>query len=590
MTATTIKNKKRFDSSFIIGFGLPALFLCVCLLLLPVRYETNDDFGNIERLQTHQVISPDKSSPVLSKTLVTVLIALYRTVPDIPWYGIIVYGALFLGVALNYGVLTRSCNPLLLVLISPLFFLFVFHSFVFLSHTTAALLLEFGVFISLLEWVLKKDSPYEKRGYYAVLLTLGLILGYLLRWILVSYFLVFGAPLLLFIHISQLKKIWPFVLAVVVVIFADRGFAAFTVTSEQQQYLTYNSLRADFHDSPEGFFRKEITSKAIEKAGWAPIDFIMYKHWVLYDNVLFNAETLKIFLKENNVDVKSKPVQNALGKMKANYLQSKHHTRVATLVAIIAFIFYFPNFKKTSKNSIIKIGLSWCFFLGLILFFAYYRFPPRIYIPMYIFYLSFLFLSLNIRANNEKRSKSLVVKKSAWIITIFLTLIAYKTAWTQISSSLGLLDHSLNEKNYVNYCLADLKLKIKESSPLIVRMKMTDSLSKEKIHPLKEKTDFTDMFVMPGGTSVNSPRYHQILTMLNLKNGRHFLQWCANNKRVYFVYFARSKKEHEKFISWWDAYYRVRIFPGKNLRFKKVRDYRGKSGSGIIFYQLSVES
>ena len=96
--------------SFVLGFGLVFLFLCYCLCFYHVRYESNDEIGNIDMIIGGVDNLTELNSPYLSKILSCILAICYRTLPDFPWYGMVLYLAIFLGISLILSLIIRNTS------------------------------------------------------------------------------------------------------------------------------------------------------------------------------------------------------------------------------------------------------------------------------------------------------------------------------------------------------------------------------------------------------------------------------------------------------------------------------------------------
>jgi len=115
---------------FLKGFLVAAIFAGIVVAFLPVRYETNDDFGTVSKLSGWGGPCSDFLHPTLSSTLGRLLCSLYRFYPDFPWYGLFIYAGAFLAMYLTLSVLIRSTRGLSLFLALPLLCLLFLHVFV----------------------------------------------------------------------------------------------------------------------------------------------------------------------------------------------------------------------------------------------------------------------------------------------------------------------------------------------------------------------------------------------------------------------------------------------------------------------------
>lgn len=587
------KSRPVKDLSLVFGFGLTVLFLAACLIFMPVRYETNDELANIQRLVAQGNIAPEATSPVLSQTLGYILVGLYKAAPTVPWYGIILYTALLLGISLITTVFIRHSGRLFSFLFYPLFLLYIFHCFSLVSFTAAALTAQLGAFLALLEWTATEKAPAKNQSIYATVLTISLLLGYMLRWELALYFMAFAFPVFLFAKKEHLKPAWPYILALIAFIAADRAMTYYSSTPQEKEYLVYNELRRVFHDTEKGEYHKGITEAALEKTGWTVNDWLMFKRWNLYDETKFNTETLQLFLKENNPGPSKLDLNRIPKKLKESFLRSKNYTSTFLCTVFAILLFKFIAIRQYSRQQLIKAGLAAGFVFSMILFFAYYRFSPRIFVPLYIFSIGLVFLMANLvpLGNNQKNNHRRSFQAGLSLIAGLLLIFAFKTGCTQASGIYRTLKISFQEKTIIQAYFNEVRKRMPELDSVIIYMNPTDALGREYAHPLKELSDINNgLFFMPTGTSVNSPRYNRVLKSLGVQSGREFLEWSIDNPRVLFVIIARDIPFYFDTLRLWETYYNSRVSPEKKVRLKPFLDFRGKGKTGIVLYRMTSSS
>lgn len=86
---------------------LPALLLLATVLGLGSYYETNDDTVLTLFLQGRMSSAPVTNLHLYFHGLAAGLARLYQQWPTVPWYGLLLYGLLYLATALTFGVLYR---------------------------------------------------------------------------------------------------------------------------------------------------------------------------------------------------------------------------------------------------------------------------------------------------------------------------------------------------------------------------------------------------------------------------------------------------------------------------------------------------
>ncbi|UOR07285.1 hypothetical protein MUN82_09335 [Hymenobacter aerilatus] len=86
---------------------LPALLLLITLIGLGSYYETNDDTVLTLLLQGRMSAGPITNLHLYFHGLAAPLVSLYQQWSAVPWYGLLLYGLLYLATALLFGVLYR---------------------------------------------------------------------------------------------------------------------------------------------------------------------------------------------------------------------------------------------------------------------------------------------------------------------------------------------------------------------------------------------------------------------------------------------------------------------------------------------------
>lgn len=567
------------------GFALTLILFTGLLLFIPFRYEVNDDLQFINILSGKGGFSPDFRSTAqsLSQLLSYLLYTLYAWFPSIPWYGITIYFAAYLGTSLIISVIlrsTRSDRPSL-VLSVPFLLIFFSHCFTVITYTSAALLLEFGVFLCLLEHLLHKQPFLHGSRTYMLLLAICFFLAYLIRWKVVLFFSVAGLPVFLFAGKNQSKSVLIFILSLSLLIFSERVFFSFTATPLQREYLRYTELRRAFHDTVKGAYHGEMTENAMQAAKWNRQDYAFFRSWILYDDRVINAETLSLFLRVNSPLATKNSPGIILEKMKKNFLNSTHHSLLFACTLFAVYLVRRHGFMVMLDSHKGKILCSGVVLTAGALFLMYFYFQFKVFVPLYIYMLSF-FLVLSRSGDRQEDLNFLNVLLSV-VLFIPILLLLYSAG----TMHLTMAEDSRKEKEYI---LSSLKTVQKQqgSEPLLVLLSpsVSGGLGGEKVHPLRELSDYTDLRIFPAGTEINSPRYISVLRQMGLKSGHDFLNWTMNRNDALFVQFIRSRTAKEKMKYLWESYFERRIAPGAKVVLEPVYDFRSKGETGLIFYRM----
>lgn len=573
------------------GFFVAAVFVFIVFCLVPVRYTANDDFALVKLLSERSGFSPDPHNPSLNFSMGWILCFLYGYGPNLPWYGLFVCTACYLGLSLLLSVLFRSTQGLSLILSLPFLGMVFFHITSFISFTTASLILESGVLLCLMEWVVRDRCPARRPRFYGWALALAFLIGYFLRWRLVLLALVFGGPVLFFVKKQQLARAIPVVMAVGLVIAGDRALFHLTTSDQHKAFMEYNDLRAQFHDTARGDHHGDLTGKALRKVGWSLEDYGFYKRWVLYDNRKFNEETVRTFLEENNPKKMESLFGLGWGEVKEHFRQGKHYL-LALLFSVVSIGFYrVGELSELARKNRLKIVLALAYIGAGIVSVVSIRSVYRVFVPLYAYFFGacFLFFHLTKRESAQGRRRSVGRNVSVTFAVVF-SILAWGQAYAQGKKDFRILKSSKMEKEYIQKGLSVVKNTSVVPEPLLILMNPVSGLGAEYVHPLKEFSDFTDLRIFPAGWGVHSPWFYSILRDMGLTDGQAFLTWMIDNPKALLVLNSRNGMDTQRWKSMWESYFSRGIAPNKRARLVPVHDFRNARGAGLIFFYMRSEN
>jgi len=570
------------------GLVLSAGLVLIVLFFLPVRYEGNDELALIKVVSGQGGIPADPNFQlVINQVLSYCLYFFYKHWPSTPWLGMLMYSAVYLGGALFFSLLFKSRRAKYALLALPPFILFLGYCLAAISITAASLILEFAVFLCLMEWAIKERCPVKHFRWYGLFLVFCFFLSFSLRWRLVLYSLFFAVPILFFLDKNRLRKTLPFLIAVMVIIVGDRALFYYTSTDEYKAFAEYNMIRAVFNDTARGEYHGEITLKALDKAGWSFDDYNFFRNWILYDEKVFNTENITTFTEANNPQNRASILELIPKRIVKSFDKSKHHTLVLAFSILSLFVYRFHVLLGLSRYDRLKIICS----LGIIgagtVFFMYYRFPRRVFVPLYAYLVgtSFLIFQVENKLLHDQNKVPRLGKISVVAIVV-LVVLTLGQIHAEAKGIYRILETSKRTKDYIHKCLGVAKNRSIHGDPLLVLMQPTSGLGFETVHPLLELSDFPDVRIFPGGTRTNSPPYLDALRRIGLGGGREFLQWTINNEEVLFVLIETGNKGDQIIKYLWESYFSRRIAQGRNAKLVPVHDFRNRSGAGIVFYSM----
>jgi hypothetical protein len=574
------------NAGLVMGFISAAVFLMGVVWFLPVRYAINDEFGIIVKT-LHQHGADPYSPFLISQVLHYVLYLLYQHWPSIPWLGMFMYFAVYLGSSLMLSLLFRVADVKYAVIVVAPMALLLGYCLSFISVTSASLILEFAVFLCLLEWVIKGNCPQKRPGLYAFLLAFCFLLSYVFRWRLALYSLFFVVPVLFFVKKAQFRKALPFVLVLSVFIVGDRALSYLKSSNEHKAFAEYNQIRSVFNDTLKGQYHGDITLKALDRVGWSPEDYAFFRLWILYDEVLFNPESIKTFTSENDPQNRASALELAANRIKRSLNAGKRYTLVLIFSVLSLFLYRLSGLLQLSRQDKLRVGVALTTVCTGIVFFMYYRFPARLYVPLYCYLLGTVFLLFRLEGGSLEGEKDVpTLRKIGVVASLLLMVVTVGFVAAQGRQILHILEASQTEKEYIHRCLTDVKEKSLHPDPLLVLADPLYGLRFETVHPLRERSDFPDVRVFPGGSRIRSPAYFDALRQIGLKGGREFLRWIIDNDEVLLILMAGKGGRDRNVKYLWESYLSRRIVPGEKVRLVPAHDFRNRHGAGLVFHSI----
>jgi len=558
-------------------------------LILPVQYEVNDDVTMIAILSGKGGFPSNPDAVFLNPLLGYLLYSLYKIAPLFPWYGMSLYSIFYLGWVLIVSVMIRTHSRLSLLFALPLLCYFFFFHSSFITFTSASLFVPCGIFLCTVEFFLKNQPPSKNVKTYFTVLAVCFFLSFLLRWDLVLFSLFLCLPVTIFMRYELVKKIAPVLLVLGCVIFLNAGFN-YMLSLSNKPYHDFNTLRAAFHDTDRGSIHDLITPHAAQKAGWTYEDYLAFKiPWLIYDNKSFNTQNLRLFLHENDPShVPGYFFGNVTGRVASSFHNHKD-VCILFVMSVISIALYnlrllFPLEKTYCYKTAFVLGS----YGTIIVFLMYHRFEPRIFGPLFVYFLGVSSVLFDTSLPSKNRTRGTLLIQASTLCAVMLLLFSLFIVHHLIMRDSALLDQSVYYRNSIKNAFDVINSSKQHAYPLVIQMypKVDKGLNVESTHPLKEFRDSPHIRSFPSGWAINSPYYCQALHSLNLKDGHDFLKWIVDRQEVLLMMNVSSLEEMNSILLLWKSYYLRRIFPGQQLKFIPVYDFRGKDGAGLIFLQI----
>jgi hypothetical protein len=384
----------------------------------------------------------------------------------------------------------------------------------------------------------------------------------------------------LFSRRVHLQKYILLVFLLTAIFSADRILFSLNNSYKHKEFIEFYELKRSFNDKVYGEYFGERTNDAIDKTGWTPDDYWFFRMWNTYDNRLFNADTLRFFLKGNNPTGNVSLMSLVWSRWKNIAVRYKHYILIFLFTTLSLISYKLIDFLRLSSADKIKILISLGIVGSGILFLMFYRFPPRIQIPLFSFSIGLVFLLFNKKMDGRKNI-------SLFMISLLFLLLTLGHSYFQGRKNLRFLYTSRLENAYIQNCLMSIRRE-QHRAPILVMLFpiFSHGIGIEKIHPFKDSTDITtlaDLSINP----INSPRYFHALKNKGLRDGHAFMRWTIDNGNVLFVFFDRGKGLRNKIMDLWESYYNRRIVENGQVIFQKAYDFRNEQSIGLVFYRMA---
>ncbi|MFZ5569860.1 MAG: hypothetical protein ACOZF0_05625 [Thermodesulfobacteriota bacterium] len=565
--------------------------LCVSVFMinigsfLPVRYESNDDFAIVLELNG---FLPGKDCFFLNPVTSHMLHRLYRAVPGLPWYGFYLYSGILLSYTLILGVFLRSNDRFAFLSATPFIFIVFFHCFVFASFTSASLLLLFAVFLCLLEWALTENCPIHEERTYLFLLTLALVMSFSLRWNLVQFASILVFSVVIVGRLSFFRKTLPVWAGFFFLLLLSFWLLFHQYSKDNRFFFQYSNIRGIFHDTDRGEYYGDLTLRAISKAGWDMEDFILFRnYWFLHDINRSNTSSISLFTKENNPTGQIPFFRQVAQRMSLHFQGSKTVTLILFCTLSAVFIRNLASLRRQTITKPFRQGLAIGIVVAGALFLMYYRFVPRVYMPLYCYVAGTFFVILDRLekpdpVGGSKRNPTEIFL----VVALALTLTAAGLTWSKTASLLQHVFARRAEKEQIDRKLSMVAMNRPHlDTVLLIPLDPNSNLLQEAVHPLKEVADFTSIPVLPAGWLIHSKGYLRILRHHGLQNGNELLRWSIDNPAaIWFEYIEKTSKTPVTRLV--ESYFNKHISPGRKMSMQPVFDFRNQHGLGLVCYRL----
>ena len=564
--------------SWLTAWFITLAMASVAIFLLPASFNVADDVGSQMILAGLDGFPSAADVPFHSQLLNSAICGLNQLQPSFPWYGLLVLLTTMLGVSLFVRLLLDRQQPTLARLLClPAFTVLLGHTLYSVTFTSAALLCQLGVFLSLLTL---PDSQLRRRSCQLSLLAL-LLLAFLWRWQLSCYVLLLALPVLM-VRPERLRMVLLFAATALVLVACDRGLSRLASPElSGSDYPQFYQMRAQFHDRPGG---RQAADSAIQAAGWTREDYRMYRElWVIHDDEKFNVPSVATFLQANQA-VRPSVWSRIRSALQQSYRENTMSLRIF-LPMVLGLCFWHLGsgswqLCRRRRMTILALLVA----IGPLLFLAYFRLVPRVAIPM-LLYLAGLVLILP-RLDVEDSGGSRWSRPGLAILLI-LGLLSSGFAVKMLAVELPAQKHRQQQLEDVNRGLVEFASQ--NFMPVLLRLDTGAGLRHAAMHPLRVPGGFRLVRIIPSGWQTGSARYQQILAGLGADSGHELLRQGVDTDQLYFVQYVEDPLLAEQTLQLWKSYYERNITGGSVVTFERVLGDAGQQGLAVYRLGASQE-
>ena len=297
--------KRRLIASLILN----TIFLLLILLVMVPVFESNDDTAIMDLVNGARGFM-DYHLVFINCIMGFFIKLLYQLLPYYPWYGIVEYGAAWIGfIALTYVILERQPNWLGVSVSLVLLAYFGYDCYTLLQFTKIAAVPTCGGVLLVLHGASQNETP---NWLYIVLGTLLSCIGSMYRFLQFLSVTALLSGIGIYVMLIQInenrrvfrKRLCSCILALVILFGVNISLRIFDqwiyrCDPEWESYIEYNITRARLLDY--GLPDYDEHKDTYKNLGIGEAAFELFSNWNNYDPDIFTVETMnKIILLRND--------------------------------------------------------------------------------------------------------------------------------------------------------------------------------------------------------------------------------------------------------------------------------------------------
>lgn len=501
-----------------ITYLLPALLLTLTCVVTGSYFETNDDAVMTLLLRGVIADKPVGDLHLYLHGISHIISGLYGLMPDVPWYGIVLYSALYLSMVLAFGLLHRLTRRIISNQQIALLLLFFYiatwleHALWF-NYTRVPVLLAAGAFLN---YAFDSKEPGSRHTRILILCGMAFLLALCLRASagLVGLILVLPGALRVpgragIDFRNLVTSLVPFALVGV-------GFYSLTILSRSDEEIAFqrldqrNSYYQDF-----GLYYFKPATRADAPRTYAVKEAV--RDWMLGDRQAVNEP---FFLRAGGYNWGKFFIDKVPAKVKEVVPRVAKDYFLILLVNGLLVAYCFSKLKSPARRGLLILIQVWV--LGLMLVMAMLlKLPPRL-AGTALTVLSLLNFTFYLRHRRFKAPKI-----PGWVRVLLLVVLAahvYRTGWRVLQLS----DKERNNENFLN------SLKLRFRGQTLVASGLETYMS--NLSPWQTYSFGSNKLVALTGWQTLMPEHREQLTALTGQPVYHkAILALANKPRVVWI-------------------------------------------------------
>ncbi len=533
-----------FDRTSPGRWGLLVAAGCLALLALGPVYDTNDDPAMIGLLAA---AAGGKSFDVsyLGSPLSAGLTSLYAAAPAAPWYGLLMVSCNALSAGL-WGALIASGPIRPALRIAATGGLLVGYSYLMLRVNFMAA--AFSLFLAATAWLWKLQIERRAVRWRQGWLGAALGLAYLIRPSLQPLLLFFALPcLVVSTGRCNLRRLLLVGLpAGALILAAIAGEHRRLEKPGASALAAFNKARSLLVDIP-----RDPTPQALAAAGWSRGDYEMAVRFGMYDEELYRVERIRAFIAQ----AKQAPWIERYASTARAYLLGRFHLLCLATLLCVLWLLRDGGTGAGRENHLPTAAraLVWTWLAAGSLLLAANRFPPRVFVPLYL-YLG----AIALLVPPPLPRAALPRPPRALGLAAIGALLCFAVVFWVTDARAGRARLAADARELASGAGA--------AGPGAIFMPVGVLLETQYTGVLAAQPPPPAVRVAPAGWVVATPAFGDFLTRTGFASGHEFMRGLAADPRVVFVVRRSHRDDAQRLVE----YLNTRYAPGKHLKIEPL--------------------